>query len=250
MNLRNRYNNLSNNLFGRLSLKKKLILFSILAVIVVGIAYKEKVNTIIIKNNNENMNSQQNPTILNSEDNKHQETNIRKDEEQAIKEEKNKLLEDKYEESYKAFGDKKYKEAIDIANKILEENNSFYKAYNIRGIALCYSKSYEEGMKDIDKALEINPNFGYARFNKALAYELHGDYDDALSWYDKDLEIENYIWSYYGKASIYGRRGDVENTVKYLKTAIEMSPDIKKIAEQEEDFNPVKDSQEFQSIIK
>ncbi|MBC2579615.1 hypothetical protein HGI79_04710 [Clostridium sp. DJ247] len=220
-----------------------------LTLIVIGIAYKEKINTSIIKNN-ENINSQQSPTILSPEDNKHKEINIRKNEEQVIKEEKNKLLENKYEESYKAFSDKKYEEAINIANKILEEDNSFYKAYNIRGIALCYSKSYEEGMKDIDKALEIRPDFGYARFNKALAYELHGDYDDALNWYDKDLEIENYIWSYYGKASIYGRRGDVENTVKYLKTAVDMSPDIKIIAEQEEDFNPVKDSQEFQNIIK
>ena len=105
-------------------------------------------------------------------------------------------------------------------------------------------------MKNIDKSLQLNSDFGYARFNKALAYELYGNYEEALNWYDKALKVENYIWSYYGKASIYGRRGDVSNTVRFLKIAVDMSPDIKEIAREEEDFNPVKDSREFQDVVK
>ena len=156
----------------------------------------------------------------------------------------------KYAEAEKFFSSKQYSDAIAKADEIISKDKEFYKAYNIKGIALCYSNNYEEGMKNIDKALGINSNFGYARFNKALAYELYGKYDDALNWYDKDLEIEKYIWSYYGKASIYGRRGDVENTVKFLKIAVDMSPDIKSIAREEKDFDPVKDSSQFQDLIK
>mgnify|MGYP000025621333 FL=1 len=104
-------------------------------------------------------------------------------------------------------------------------------------------------MKDIDKALDLNSEFGYARFNKALNYELYGEYDNALTWYDKALEVEDYVWSYYGKASIYGRRGDVENTIKYLKIAISMDSSVKDEAKTESDFDNVRNSKEFQDLI-
>ncbi|SJT83751.1 Uncharacterised protein [Clostridioides difficile] len=68
-------------------------------------------------------------------------------------------------------------------------------------------------------------------------------------WYNKNLEIENYIWTYYGIASIYGRRGDVQNTVKYLSKAIEIDEVVKKEARDEADFNPVRDSKEFKDLI-
>jgi tetratricopeptide (TPR) repeat protein len=137
-----------------------------------------------------------------------------------------------------------------LANEVIKKDNKHYKSYNIKGVALAYNGSFEEGMKNIDKALEINPSYGYARFNKALTYELYGKYEEALKWYDKDLEVENYIWSYYGKASIYGRKGDVENTVKYLKIAIEMDKVVKEEARTERDFDNVRQSKEFQELTK
>lgn len=246
MGFRDRHNDFSGGLLKRFSYKSKIIIFCILSVIVFAIAYKEAVNnranskSKIEKINNTNTNSQ---TVIKADEQE-------KSKEERLRKDQDKKLEDKYQESVKAFGDKKYEDTINTANSIINENPSFYKAYNIKGIALCYSNNYDEGMKNIDKALELKPDFGYARFNKALAYELHGSYDESLQWYDKALEVENYVWSYYGKASIYGRRGDVENTIKYLKTAVDMSPDIKGIAREEEDFNPVKDSKEFQDLIK
>jgi tetratricopeptide (TPR) repeat protein len=246
MGFRDKRSDFSGGLLKKFSYKSKIIIFCILSVIVFTIAYKEAINnranskSKIEKINNTNTNSQ---TVIKADEQE-------KVKEEQLKEEQNKRLEDKYQESVKAFGDKKYADTINIADGIINESPSFYKAYNIKGIALCYSNNYDEGMKSIDKALELKPDFGYARFNKALAYELHGSYDESLQWYDKNLQVENYIWSYYGKASIYGRRGDVEKTIKYLKIAVDMSPDIKEIAREEGDFNPVKNSKEFQDLIK
>ena len=121
--------------------------------------------------------------------------------------------------------------------------------YNIRGIAKAYNGDYEEGMNDIDKALSIKDDYGYAIFNKALTYELYGNMDEALKWYNKDLEIEDYVWSYYGIASIYGRRGDINNTMKYLNKAIEIDPAAKEVAQNEQDFEPVRSSEEFQKVV-
>ncbi|WP_123054692.1 hypothetical protein [Clostridium sp. JN-1] len=229
-------------LLGKLSFKKKIIIFCILSLVVIGIAVKESVN-------NYNLNTQN--KMLEKADKKsssNKEQISSKNSEKTSKQ--NDVYEDKYNQSYKDFSDKNYSECIKKADEIIKDKPDFYKAYNIKGIALCYSNNYYEGMKNIDKALQIKPDFGYARFNKALAYELYAHYDDALEWYDKALQVENYVWSYYGKASIYGRRGDVQNTVKYLKIAINMSSDIKQIAAEEPDFDPVKNSKEFQDLIK
>lgn len=244
MGFEDKDNDFSGGLLKRVSFKSKMIIFCILSIVVVVIAYREAINNRQnYKSKIEKINNTSSQTVIKADQQE-------KNNEEKLKEEENKKLEDKYQESVKAFGDKKYEDTINIANDIISKDESFYKAYNIKGIALCYSNKYNEGMKNIDKSLELKPDFAYARFNKALAYELYGYYDQSLQWYDKNLEVENYIWSYYGKASIYGRRGDVENTVKYLKIAINMSSDIKEIAREEADFNPVKNSKEFQDLIK
>ncbi|MDI6605274.1 MAG: hypothetical protein QME35_09090 [Thermoanaerobacteraceae bacterium] len=168
----------------------------------------------------------------------------------SIEEEKRKALGKKAQEGYNAFLNKKYDDAIAIEDEVLKEDPNCYTAYSVKGITLCYSHDYEEGSKYIDKALSINPNDYLARFNKALSLELYGHYDEAIYWYKKAIEIEKGAWSYYGIASIYGRRGDVENTIKYLKLSIEIDPNVKKEAINEPDFAPVKNSKEFINLIK
>jgi tetratricopeptide (TPR) repeat protein len=163
--------------------------------------------------------------------------------------ESEKQLEAKYQEGYNAFASKEYSTAIQIEDEIIQKNPTFYKAYNVKGIAQCFSNNFEGGMANIDKSLQLKPDYGYALFNKGLAYELYGHYDDAIKWYNKDLEVEEYVWSYYGISSIYGRRGDVANTVKYLKLALDIDPVVKDVAKTEKDFNNVRNSKEFQALI-
>lgn len=244
----------------KLSVKVKLIIFLILSVIVFAIAYKEAVGNRnnIAKVTAEEVEKAKAKEITDAQIKKAEEDK-KKAAEQADKE-KQKKLEDEYQEAYKTFHSKNYWDAVKKADEIIKEDDKFYKAYNIKGIALCYAGagSYEEGMKDIDKALELKPDYGYARFNKALALELYGHYDEALAAYDKALEVENYVWSYYGKASIYGRKGDVKNTVENLKKAIEVAAaedakaaqDLKDAAKGEEDFNNVRGSKEFNDLLK
>ena len=72
---------------------------------------------------------------------------------------------------------------------------------------------------------------------------------NALKWYNKALEVEEYVWTYYGISSIYGRRGDIDNTMKYLNKAIEMDASVKEVAKEEEDFDPVKDFEAFKKAV-
>jgi tetratricopeptide (TPR) repeat protein len=163
-------------------------------------------------------------------------------------------LDKKAQEGYALFFEKKYKEAIAAEDSVIAEDPTFFKAYYIKGITQCYAGNYEEGSKNIDKALELSPEDYMARFNKALSLELYRHYDESLQEYKRALEVakdqgEQGEWSYYGIASIYGRRGDSANTVKYLKPAIEINPDIREEAKSESDFDPVRSSKEFKELI-
>lgn len=161
-----------------------------------------------------------------------------------------------YNDTLNTFYQENYSGTIEKANAIIAKFPDSYKAYNIRGFAKAFSKGFEDGMKDIDKALTIKPNYGYGLYTKAFNYELHEKFDDALVFYDKSLEVEEYMWTYYGKASIYGRRGDVVSTVANLKKAIEVEgakeneSGVKKEARTEKDFNPVRGNAEFEALIK
>lgn len=154
-----------------------------------------------------------------------------------------------YSKAYELFFSHDYVAAINEASILLNEFPNNTMGYNIRGIAKAYNGDFDGGINDINKSLSINNNYGYARFNKALTYELYGKMDEALEWYNKALEIEDYEWSYYGIASIYGRRGDIKNTIIYLNKAIQMNASVKEIAKSEHDFDKIRNSEEFQKAV-
>jgi len=154
-----------------------------------------------------------------------------------------------YNDAYRLFFSHEYANAISKADTLISEFPSNAMGYNIRGIAKAYNGDYDGGIKDIDTSLSIDENYGYARFNKALTYELYKNMDEALEWYNKALEVEDYVWSYYGIASIYGRRGDVTNTMIYLNKAIQIDSGVKEVAKTEHDFDPVNNSIEFQKAV-
>jgi tetratricopeptide (TPR) repeat protein len=164
-------------------------------------------------------------------------------------------VEAKYEAGVRAFTDKHYSQAIELENEAIRMDRSFYPAYNVKGIALCYAgnDNYSVAMSNIDRALALNPNYGYARFNKALCEERYGDYKDAIKAYQSALDLKTHDWwvpwAYYGIASIYGRWGDVQNAVTYLKRAIALNPGIKQEARTETDFDNVRYSSAFQKVL-
>ncbi|MDR3595224.1 TPR end-of-group domain-containing protein [Clostridium sp.] len=243
--------------------KNKKILLLVLVIITLGVLCREEIGNI---NSTNAKNKQQEETIkpANIENTDSDTTNkdmkktngdnseintrnnsIDKNEQSDNLSKENEL----YNEAYTLFFSHQYADAINKAQNIIKEFPTSSKGYNIRGIAKAYNGDYDGAMSDIDQALSIDNNYGYARFNKALTYELYGNMDEALKWYNKDLEVENYEWSYYGIASIYGRRGDVKNTVTYLNKAIQIDSEVKDVAKTEHDFNPVKDSEEFKNLV-
>lgn len=234
--------------------KNKKILLIVLVIITLGILSYEAWTNIsgkniqngsqkeLIKSTNSNESYIKNTTNTDIRDS---DENSKIDEVKNYSTKENKM----YNEAYTLFFSNDYVKSINKADELIDEFPSSAIGYNIRGIAKAYNGDYDGGMNDIDKSLSIDSNYGYARFNKALTYELYEKMDDALKWYNKALEVEDYVWSYYGIASIYGRKGDVSNTMIYLNKAIQIDSGVKEVAKTEQDFAPVKNSEEFQKAV-
>jgi len=227
------------------SFKLKVIMFSILIAIAVGIIVNSSIkkNNIIKTNNKAEMISNKIKELKKQQE---KDKEIKKQQQIKLQQER---LEKTWKIGYDEFFEKKYIQAIETERQVIQEDSTFYKAYAVEGIALAYNGHFKEGIEQIDLSLKLKPNYGYARFNKALANELYGHYDEAIIWYKKDLEVEKFEWSYYGIASIFGRKGDIENTIKYLKQAIDINPTVKDVAKDEADFNNVRKYKEFNDLI-
>ncbi|MCA1076031.1 hypothetical protein K9O30_20370 [Clostridium bowmanii] len=232
------------------SIKLKLLTFAVLSIIAVVIIVD------VGKNNNNKENKNINVTNNNTEIKiiESKVTKIEQSKGMEIKKQQDikqrqANLEKMWKIGYDEFFAKQYEKAIETEKKVIVEDPNFYKAYAVLGISLAYNGDFINGMKQIDESLKLKPDYGYATFNKALANELFGHYDEAIKWYKKDLELENFEWSYYGIASIYGRKGDRSNTIKYLTLAIDINPNIKNAAKGEEDFDNVRQSTEFKKLI-
>ena len=229
-----------------MTLNKKLI---IVAIFVMSIGLTYNFIKIVKQKQINNLNTVNNEKLAQTDTKEIKKQQLVETENKNIKQ-KQENLEIMWKKGYDEFFQKKYKQAIETERQVLKEDPNFYKAYAVEGIALAYSGNFKNGLKQIDQALILRPDYGYARFNKALANELYGYNDEAIKWYKKALEVEKFEWSYYGIASVYGRKGDIENTIKYLKLAIEINSNIKNAAKNEKDFDNVKESIEFKKLIK
>lgn len=224
------------------SKRLKVIILIICSIIAVSILVKEGINNRREKQIiNERIEAQK-------QEDKEKAKEIQKKAEKQ-KENKQEELDSKAGKADALFYSRKYDDAIKLAEEVINEDEKNYKAYNVLGITKIFKYRNLDGMKDIDKSLDIKNDYGYAMFNKGLGYELLGYFDEAIKWYKKDLEIEEYSWSYYGIASIYGRRNDAASTVKYLKKAIELNPSAKETAKDEHDFDPVRNDKRFIELL-
>lgn len=156
-----------------------------------------------------------------------------------------------YDQGFQVYMSWKLDEAVKLFDRAIRTDPSFYKAYNGKGIVLCFKGNYKEGMALISKALEMKPDFAYANFNMALAYKLQKDFRQALVWFDKTISYDpKDTWSYFGIACIYAEWKDAGKTVEYLKKAIEIDPGVKEAARREKDLDPVRNDPAFKELIK
>jgi len=111
-------------------------------------------------------------------------------------------------------------------------------------------KKYKEAIESYDKVLEIDPENVNALSYKGISLLYLHNYDESELCYDKLLEIrKNEGNAWYNKACIESLRGNKKEAVRFLKNAIWFSDNYREIARTDEDFKNIRDSQEFKDLI-
>ena len=106
----------------------------------------------------------------------------------------NKKIEKYYEEGVNYHKERKYKEAVQAFDKVIELNPNYSIAYNGRGNARKNLGEYQEAIQDFNKAIELNPNYSMAYYNRGIAKYYLGknlrDIKELLEDFKKALELD------------------------------------------------------------
>ncbi|OGX59651.1 MAG: hypothetical protein A2306_05635 [Omnitrophica WOR_2 bacterium RIFOXYB2_FULL_38_16] len=117
----------------------------------------------------------------------------------------------------------KYDLALVEANKTLELNPGYYKAYYNRGIAFYNYRLYEKAIKDFKKSIELNPTYHDAYNYLGIYYFNNGKIDLALENYNKALEFNpNYVSAYNNRGMIYLNKRQFDTALSDFNKALSL----------------------------
>ena len=85
--------------------------------------------------------------------------------------------------------DNEYREAIDILNLLLRQDDRDFDAYFLRGIAKYNLDDLLGADSDFSRAVELNPVFTGAYYYRAITRTRLGNYDDALGDFKQAIEL-------------------------------------------------------------
>ncbi|CAD8204568.1 unnamed protein product [Paramecium pentaurelia] len=119
----------------------------------------------------------------------------------------------------------KYKEAIELLNKVIQLNPNYYQALSFKGQCLMELNKNEEAMIWLDKALAINPQHVVSLYKEGECLKFLGKYEDAINQQDKVLSIDpKNVISLCEKGDCLMRLKKYEDSLNYLNQALSISP--------------------------
>lgn len=98
-------------------------------------------------------------------------------------------------EEYKAKGNEFWKkgaldDALDMYTKGLEVDPTSYLLFSNRSAVYLGLSEYEKSIHDADKAIELNPTFSKAYNRKAIALREMGNLEESVKWFYKSLDLD------------------------------------------------------------
>lgn len=88
-------------------------------------------------------------------------------------------------------------------------------------------------------------------YNLAVYHHNNGDYDQAVSALEEALKRggENLPYVHYTLAAAYARQGKRDAAVGSLKTALQLSPEVRHLASQDSDFSALHGLEAFDALL-
>ena len=119
-----------------------------------------------------------------------------------------------------------------------------------RGNALYREGEFSSALHMYQIALALSPHDVKVRNNLGITYIQLAMFDEAVTAFKEALRLDNsYSLAYYNLACLYGRTGDAENAVGYLRQAVALEPESRAWAIADSDFAPVRDAPAFRALV-
>lgn len=121
---------------------------------------------------------------------------------------------------------KRYHEAVDSFDQIIQLDPSSSQAYNDRALILSGAlRQDQEALDSLDEALEINPNDANIWYNKGIILEKQKRYNDSLDAFGKATTLDPSLdKAWYRQGLVLGMMGRYNDSLQYLNLAIEQNP--------------------------
>ena len=144
----------------------------------------------------------------------------------------------------------RWEEAIASFEQALAIKPNYHEVWYNRGIALFNLGRYEEAIASYDQALAIKPDYQEAWYNRGIALGNLGQYEAALSSYEQVLKIQpddDLAW--YNIACTYAVQDKLDLAIENLEKAILLDKKYGKIAQENSDFDNIRQDLRFQKLI-
>jgi len=145
---------------------------------------------------------------------------------------------------------KRYEEAKDIYDKIINLNPYDQIAIRHRGAAYVHMQKYEDAIIDFNRSLELKADEYIALHDRGVAFKNLKKYKEALDDFNRALELKpEHPYILYNLACLFSLRGETNNALAYLEKAIEKRKKYREMAKTKKDFDNIRKDPRFKKLI-
>lgn len=124
---------------------------------------------------------------------------------------------------------KRYTEALDIADEIIKIEPKYQELYYLKGFIFHKIPDYQRAITNLKQSIDINPRDVKTYNLLAEVYQDQKNYTDAIYYYRQAsaLQPENYVY-YVNMANIYFQKNDFTKALEEAKKAYKYAPEQEK----------------------
>jgi adenylate cyclase len=122
---------------------------------------------------------------------------------------------------------KSFKEAFELAQKILAVDDSFDLAHSLLGAIYVASRQYEKGLAEAERAVALNPNGAFSYSILGGTVSCLGRWEDSIVLYKKAIRLDPSPRLSYliGLGRAYFMTAQYDEAISTLKKALNIDPD-------------------------
>lgn len=141
-------------------------------------------------------------------------------------------------------------EGLRSFHKAMELDPAWSRPYSDLAILHRLDEEWDRALEYAQRAIDLEPRNPIPYYNYGVILDFQGYHDEAKEYYARVLEINAELPApYYNIACGYARNGNVSDSLKYLKIAIELDPAFHAEAQEDPDFDPIRQEERYREFM-